>query len=307
MRAEYILLLLLLCGCAAGVAFFALCFRKDLKKALICLLMSTFVPVAGILLSAVLIIRFKRGHYAMDTEETIRKYKIRESEYIDEERLMNTVPARDALSISTNRQRRSYLLGLLRQHEAGALRSLLHQAVHNTDAEASHYAASAIMELQRLSYNSMAEAGKAYEETPGDYDATKRYAASILDYLDNSEIGNLEQSTFRARCEEVMLRILQDMRDRCDESDYENLIRLYLRQGRYREARDWAHAYSEAHPGGESGYLLQMEAAYLLTDLGAFHNALDELCARSDVLLSHDGLTVIRFWMRNRETGGNMI
>lgn len=277
-----------------GLVIFVLFRRKDRQAAYRMLPIATLLPGVGPILCLIMIMPFRKNHYALGAEESIRKMKIEPGEYVDRERLMSTVPAHDALTLSSESERRRYLLGLLRQREMSSLRGILHQAVYNRDSEASHYAASGIMELQRVSYQNMEDAKKAYTagET-GSYQAARDYAAAIFDYLKDSEIGKLENEIFRRRYEAVMRDILEHHREAAAQ-DYRDLIGFLLGEDRVQEAFPIAQATLEAFPE-EENYLLLLEIAYRLQNPERFYETLEQLKS-SGVELSAKGLNLVRFW-----------
>lgn len=300
-----IILLFLAANTLISLVIFIVAMVRNRRTALGCLFVSLFVPGIGPIMCLVMAFPFKKSHYAMDTEEVIRRLKMDQVEYVDNERLMSTVPANDALTLSSESDRREYLLGLLRQRDMESLRGILHQAVYNNDSEASHYAASAIMELQRVSFSNMEKAAKDYVPGPeGSYEAAIGYAVSIMLYLENSEVGQLENYTFRSRYETVMRDVLENHTEECTGNDYENMIGFLLRQGRLDEAWQYAEVYTEAEPMNESGYLLMMQAAYQQGDASRFAGAYNALRG-SDTVLSPKGLETVRFWMVPTAEGGH--
>ena len=279
-----------------GIGIFQL--GRNKRLALICFLTGLFVPVFGPAMCAAIGVRFKEGRHHMAVEETIRSYKIQESEYMDEERLRNVVPAEDAFSISGESQRRSFLLGLLRQKDIGSLAGVLKKALTNEDAEASHYAASAIMELQRSTYSDMMAYEAEYKaDAVPDYGKSIRYAAAIMLYLDSSEVGELENFTFRSRYEKVMEYILGSLTEECSPTDFENMIGMLLKQGRLTEAAEYGKKFGERFPDTESSYILRMQTAYCRHNEREFTDALSDL-KKSSVLISAEGLDMVRFWSK---------
>ena len=288
---------LLLINAVASVILLLFLLRRGGKLALCCFLLSFFVPVFGFIMCIIMAFPIKKK-YAMDIEETIRKYKPEDVEYVNQYQLMTTVPANDALTISGESERRSYLLGLLRHREMESLTDILHASIHNSDSEASHYAASAVMELQRISYNNMEAAGKLYVPGPdGAYKDAVNYASSIMLYLKNSEIGLLENYTLRNKYEEVMRDIIKNHTEECTEDDYSNYVNMLLKQLRNAEAMSAAEKFSQAFPLSEEAYLLMMRAAYQQNDSELFNGIISKL-RESGVPLSPEGLKTIRFWIQ---------
>lgn len=303
MASETVILIVLALNLIASIIIFAFQFVRNRRLAFICLGLGVFVPVIGLLMCMIMLIRLKSGRHEMEAGETIKKFKIQNVEYVDEERLRSVVPASDALSISDESERRSYLLGLLRQRDMSSLRDTLKMALTNKDSEASHYAASAIMELQRESYAVMSEKEKLYEamETKT-YDTAVSYAWSIMSYLESSEVGQLENYMFREKYENVMKDILESFPDKVQNEDFENLIDMFLKQGRLEEASLYADKYLQQLPMSENSYVYIMKTAYARGDNEKFNKALEGIRA-SKVVLSPETLTLVRFWIEAKKTG----
>lgn len=285
------------------LSLFLVLFLRRPSLALPCLCLSLPIPLLGPALSLVMLLPFRREGYAMTAEESIQRLDGAHGEYTGVDRLMNTVPASDALTLSAEGDRRAYLLGLLRQREIEPLRPILHRALHNADAESAHYAASAIMELQRLAYNAMEQAAKAYVPGPdGSWEAARRYGEAIALYLENSEVGNLENVLSRRQYESVMVDLLQSHAAACTGEDYAAMARFLLSERRFEEALAYTQAYVRAFPAQEDGYLLTLCIAYSIGDARLFGEVLESLKA-SRAVLSPEALASIRFW-RPSAAGG---
>lgn len=294
-------LILLVSGLTAlGITAFQ--FFKSPKLALLSLFLGLMLPVFGPILCLVLRFPFRRGRHQMAIEETIRGYRIEATEYIDKERLRNVVPVQDALNLNGESERRAFLLGLLRQKEAAGLTDTLKKALANEDPEVSHYAASAIMELQRDQYSEMMDREKEYksQEKPS-YAQSIGYAVAILNYLDSSEVGQLENYSFRSRYEKVMQYILTEKAAESSPVDFENMVEMLLRQGRYTEATDYGERYGTRYPEMEGSFLCRLRIAYHQRDLEKFSKVLEELKA-SPIQLSGTGLNLIRFWGKGQKS-----
>ncbi len=294
---ERILTIVLILNLLISLILLIVMFHRDRKKAVICLAINLMLPLIGLLFSLMMLIRFKESRYEMAAGEIIRKYKLKEMEYVDNERLQNTVPVNDALALSSEKERRTFLLGLLRKKELSSLRDSLKKALTNADTEASHYAASALMELQRESYTMMMEKEKAYRTVPLTYEDAISYGAAIINYLENSEVGQLESYTFRTRYEEVMKVVLTKFRKECQGRDYENYIDMLQKQGRLEEARVYAGQYLEHFPQAENSYLYGMKICYLQNDRAGFDEMLTKI-GKSKCMLSPESLSRIRFWQQ---------
>ena len=276
-------------------------YRRSRSLALICFFTGILVPVFGPVMCFAMCIRFKDGHHQMAVEETIRSYKIKEAEYVDEQRLRNVVPVDDALSINSESERRAFLLGLLRQKDIHNLAGTLKKALTNEDSEASHYAASAIMELQRNTYSEMMDRQAEYQKAQSpDYDTSIAYAASIMAYLESSEVGSLENFAFRSRYEEVMNYILFNLTEDCTPTDFENMTDMMISKGRLAEADAYASKFGERFPDMESSFICRLRLAYEQRNRTKFSKVMDELTA-SPIQLSYSGLSMVRFWQLNNQ------
>lgn len=294
---EKVFLVLMIANFIGSLILFFVQLRSSKRRAFCCLLLTVFLPILGFMFCGFMFIRFNEKGYSMDDNETIQKYKIKPAEYIDESRSMRIVPANDALSLSDESNRRGFLLGLLRQRDMQSLRGTLQMALHNEDPEASHYAASAMMELQREAYTQMESAEEAYKEDEANYENATAYAASIMLYLENSEIGQLENYTFREKYETVLKRILKENEEECNPRDFENLINLYIKEGRLDEALSYCEKYVETFPRNENSYMLEMQVAYEKGDKQVFLDTFKAM-RNSEVTLSSDALSMVRFWMQ---------
>lgn len=292
---------LILLSFMVSFAIFLLELQKNKKFAIICLIIGSLVPVFGVIMCIVMSIQFKEGWHEMASDETIVKYSIEAAEYVDKDLLYNMVPSNDALTLSGESERRNFLLGLLRQKDMSALNNTLKKALTNKDSEASHYAASAIMELQRESYSVMMDNEKIYKQDEfASYDDSIAYAVSIMSYLNCSEVGDLENYTFRNRYESVMKHILKNHYDCCSPSDFENLIDMLIKQGRYEEASIYSEKYRRCFPDSENGFIYDLKISYLQHDEDKFLEIISDI-HNSDIILSPSALSMIRFWKNRGE------
>lgn len=297
-----LIIILLIINLIISIVIFILQLPINRKIAFICLFTSAFIPIFGPLMCAAMLIQFQEGRHEMAADETIKKYAIKETEYVDQERLRNVVPTNDALSISNESERRTFLLGLLRKKDLKSLNNTLKKALTNEDSEASHYAASAIMELQRESYSVMMENEKIYKQSsPASYEDSIAYAVSIMGYLDCSEVGQLENYTFRSRYETTMKYIIDNHLDSCNPTDFENLIDMLIKQGRNEEASIYSKKYCKQFPDVENSLVYRLQTAYLQNDETEFQETIKNI-HNSDFVLSPSTLSMIRFWKTNQET-----
>lgn len=259
-------------------------------------LLSVFYPVGGVLLVLSQYLYRPKTLKEIDDDHEFEKPIILLTDRLNYETETNVLSLEEALALRDPTQKRRQLLEVLKQDSSRYI-DKLSIALRDDDAETSHYAASALFELKRtLDLNIQA---MAVEVNNGrkDPEFIIGYLKVIKEYLDS---GLLDTNSRRRYAGEYASFAQHLIREGYEDSEiFRCLIEALTEIGEADKARGWCDVYLKAYDT-EPAYLTSLRFHYSLKDYRSFREVFNRL-VKSDVRLSHEGLTIVRFWLEGAQ------
>lgn len=230
-------------------------------------------------------------------EHSVRRIGI--YNYLEKKKELDIVPIEDALVVSQHQDRRKVMLDVLKQDTINYI-EILQRAVSNEDTETSHYAVSAIMEMKRKLLLSMQELSVKYEHEQYDIDVVIAYVEVLQEYLQS---GFLDQRTLR-KYQFTYLSVLTHLNDVAGDLEwvYAAKIEIEIKLGLVVDAEATAKQYLKVFPQSEEAYLLLLKIYFITRSKNQLNGTLESL-KNSNIKLSNEALTTVRFWSEGEHHG----
>jgi hypothetical protein len=285
---EWIIVYSLFCLCFG----FYLLWKKE-ENRLIKTIIVTFIPVFGFVLSYLLFKTPSRQQKEEESQEENEEFffPLPSDGRIKLEHEINFIPFQDALLSSDNYLKRSMLIDSLKNGDNNI--GILTKAIKSDDSETSHYAATAIMEIQKKYIASLQYSIKRIEENPLDYEAMDDYAKTLKKYI---ESGLLDKET-KLHYREQLSSLLEDLLNsplKCRQY-YVEKIHCDLELGRSDKTEYYSQLFLEYYPYDEQAYMTAMKVYYTAGNLHKLNDVLDTL-RRTPIQLSPKGFKALHFW-----------
>lgn len=283
-----------------GIALALIC-RGDKREWLMRTALAAGLPVIGLLLPF-----FRPPEHAQRQKDTAAfdHFRIGENrgEAIlkpDAEREMNIVPLEEALLVNDFAIRRKAMIDVLKQDSLEYL-GVLQTAVGNEDTETSHYAASAIMEVKRQLMLKLQQFEVRYEKEKDDPFLLRAYADVLKSYMRSGFLDERTEMKYRYTYSAVLERLIELAPESAEA--YPDKIDTDLKLGEYISAERSALLYLRQFPDREDAYIRLMKVYFTVRSFDKLNRTLEQL-KHSPVRLSHEGLTIVRFWSGGTRVG----
>lgn len=264
--------------------------------------MILLVPVFGILtaMTAEIILRTGRnGVRDITLEDPHLEYADLRLHSIDRDRHGQVVPLQEALLINNAETRRSLILEIIRQDPKHYIRQL-QEACSDSDLEVSHYASTAMMEVQREYELSTQQAEADHAKDPADPVKLHQAIRCMRGYIDSGLINPSVAPAYRHRLGDLLDKQIaaapEDMDARL--SAVENCLALENLTG----AKALADAAVQRWPNREQVWLSQLKVCYTMGDADGMRHTLQQIRQRN-VYLSPEGRRILQFWQNTQEEG----
>lgn len=209
----------------------------------------------------------------------------------------SVIPLEEAMSVNDARTRRALMLDILRR-SPDQYTELLHKACSDVDIEVSHYASTAIMELQRGYEYDVQRAEHDFRASPDDPNVCDRYIRELGIYIDSGLIGDNILFVYRRRYAEVLERKIQLEPE--DMDAYLLAADNCMALGALNEAQHYSERAVTRWPGREAVWLGRLKLCEQMGDGAGIREVLRQIRSRN-VYLSRHGKSVIAFWSGDGE------
>lgn len=260
------------------------------------------VPVWGLLIAAVAewdTRRHKTGTKPIDLEELhLDDYRLLGLQ--DDESLEAVVPLEEAFHINDAATRRQLMVEILHQ-DPNQYIQLLQQARLNNDIEVTHYASTAMMEVQREHEIEIQRLEKRLKDNADDPRALDDCLRAYARYI---ESGLLEDSVLfiqRKRYGELLGQKLE--RQPNDAPTLYEAIVNDLEQKDYGSASSRLQTALSRWPREETPWLLKIRYCFATGDGRELENTVARL-QRQEIYLTAEGREAVRFWKDEAQKGG---
>lgn len=210
---------------------------------------------------------------------------------INVEREINIIPFQEVLLSNDNHHKRSMLIDSLKDGINNI--DILFKATKSDDKETAHYAATAIMEIQKEFVTSLHGLIKRIEENPTDYEAMDRYAETLKKYVDSNMVDQETKMKYRFQLSELLDRLLESP-VRCKKHFVEK-INCDLEIGDLEKSLYYSQMFMEEFPDDEVPYLLAMKVSYTMQNSKKLYEIMNKL-KRRPIQLSPTGINAFHFW-----------
>lgn len=237
-----------------------------------------------------------RGDGELDLEDVTFSKKRRNrilNPIVEEE--MQTVPLEELFIVASDTEKRKHLLAELKKEDAISDYGIIAKALDNDDVETSHYAAAAITNVKATFENGIRLFDNDYHRKKDDMEFVREYADYVLSFLRSGILAEIETRKYSY----LLINILtgtEHPESFLTERDYVNIVDEAIKTGDFSIAEKWAKfAFSLSE--NESTYLNLLKTFYVTNRREDFFDTLEKL-KKSDIPLSHNGLEVVRFFLK---------
>lgn len=254
------------------------------------------VPFFGVIaaLAADYHSRFRKaGIKPLSLEEMhLSKDDLRLRRIEDDRSVGSVIPLEEAMAINDAETRRKLMLDILHQNPDEYI-GLLQEARLDDDIEVTHYASTAIMEMQREYEISLQQAEKEYQEDADNEDKRTRYLHSLQRYIDSGLIDENVLFVYRQRYADLLSGQIEAHPDEMDPCL--RAMDNYLELGNYTQARFLADRLVEKWPNHERSWFAKLKICQSMNDGPGIRAVVEEIKKRH-VYLTPEGRTLLSFW-----------
>lgn len=263
------------------------------------ILMSVFVffcPIVGIsflVLGSLLCHLFFQSDVNL-AAVTFSKERITILEQPDEEEEMNLVPIEEALIIDDSQNLRKLLLTILRGDVTKSLNAVA-KALESPDTEASHYAASAIMDIMSEFQTTIQKFQAQLTANPEDSELNHLFIDYLYKILNSNILSEMEKKTYVYTMLSACQNYYEHNPSRMHVSHYAHIIRFLTEIGDLKNARIWVERIQKEKNDHADMYLAVLNFYFTVQDRECFFQCLDKL-KHSGIAIGQELLELIRIY-----------
>jgi hypothetical protein len=209
---------------------------------------------------------------------------------------IQAAPLEEILLVSTTADKRKLLLAELKKDYIKNYTAIA-KAFDNEDHETSHYAAAAVTNAKSGFENDIREFDSRYHRDQDNLDLVRAYSDYVLSYLRCGILDRMEMKKYSYLYINLMAAV-KTPETFMTEHDYGNIVGETIYVGDYQAAQRWAETALNAVES-ESSYLGLLKVYYHTGRSNEFFELLERL-KKSDVALSHEGLELVRFFIKRK-------
>lgn len=202
------------------------------------------------------------------------------------------IPLEEAMSINDSATRRLLMLDILRKSPE-QYTELLHKACTDEDIEVSHYASTAVMEIQREYEYNLQKSEKFYRQNESDPVFRNQYIDNLNQYIQSGLIDENILFVYRHRFSEVLNAKIKDEPEDMDAVLLAINNSLALKN--YDEAARLANTAVTKWPNRESVWLAKLNVCEQMNNGDGIKEVIFQI-KRRNVYLSNHGKSVLAFW-----------
>lgn len=223
---------------------------------------------------------------------TFSKDRVDILEHPDVESEINLVPMEEAIMIEDKESLRQLLLTVLRGDMTKSINAVT-KALNSSDSEASHYAASAIMDIMNEFQNTIQKFQSQLETNPDDVEIQQLYIEYLIKMLNTNFLSDLELKTYVYMLQHICQNLFEKNKNAMKVKYETNLINLFVKIGDIQNAHIWIEHLLEDFPNDIEMYRCVLHFYYDMKDKDQFFMHLDKL-KKSDINIDKDLLELIR-------------
>ncbi len=255
------------------------------------------VPVAGVLAAIVadILSRLRKaGSKPISLEELHLGLEDLRLSHVEEDTADNEtiIPLEEAISINDAETRRKLMLEILHRNPNEYL-SLLQKARLDDDIEVSHYASTAMMEVEREYELSLQKAEKDYNDDPDSQEKLDFYLHTLQQYIASGLIDENILFVYTRRYSELLDDKIKKKPD--DMSCYSEAVDNCLSLGSFTRAEEYANQMIEKWPSEEDAWFAKLKIYRSMNNGDGIKRIISEMMRRK-IYLTPEGRATIRFW-----------
>ncbi len=225
---------------------------------------------------------------------TFSKERVDILERPDMETEMNLVPMEEAIIIDDKENLRQLLLTVLRGDISKSINTVT-KALNSSDSEASHYAASAIMDIMNEFQTTLQKFHAQLETDPNDKEVNQLFIEYLIKMLNTNFLSDMELKTYVYSLVQVCQNVYEHDKSNLKTFYYSDVINLLVKISDIQAAKLWVSRLQEEHPDDIEAYRCILRFYYLTHDKEQFFHYMDRL-KRSDIAIDKDLLELIRIY-----------
>lgn len=298
-KMEIIICILVINFIIALIYLFIKWTKKDLNCGIIMSIFMIICPLVGPLYLFfswfVYEVYFKRREMDISIEElSLRKEKIEVILKPDMSSALNKVPLEEAFIVSDKKSARKLLLDVLREDSNGSLKTIL-KAVEHKDSEVAHYAASAISDIISEFKIREKQLREKYNKDKGNSELCNEYIDHLNNFLSQKILSTAEQRFYCGLFQELLITMEEYLLSEISGELYNKLVCILLELGENDKAKVLVGKALINNENELESYKAALRYYYINKDRSEFLSLMEKL-KKSDVLLDHDILDMVRFF-----------
>ena len=286
---------------AAGYLIYGLAFRvkkeKDEKDPVRYVILSLFMLLCPVLGPAFLGFGILFYHLFFDTSIdlaaiTFSKKRVDVVERPDESDEINLIPMEEAIMINDKENLRNLLLTVLRGDVKKSINAVT-KALNSSDSEASHYAASAIMDIMNEFQKTLQKFYAQMDAEPDDTEVMVLYINYLSEMLGAGFLSELEEKTYIYSLQKVCERLFHADPTQLKPMHYTALISLLTKINDLQSSELWIQRFTTNYPDHIEMYRCALHHYFSIKDKIHFFEYMNRL-KHSNIPIDNDMLELIR-------------
>lgn len=286
---------------AAGYLIYGLAFRvkkeKDEKDPVRYVILSLFMLLCPVIGPAFLGFGNLFYHLFFDTSIdlaaiTFSKKRVDVVERPDESDEINLIPMEEAIMINDKENLRNLLLTVLRGDVKKSINAVT-KALNSSDSEASHYAASAIMDIMNEFQKTLQKFYAQMDADPNDTEVMVLYINYLSEMLGAGFLSELEEKTYIYSLQKVCERLFHADQTQLKPMHYTALISLLTKINDLQSSELWIQRFTTNYPDHIEMYRCALHHYFSIKDKIHFFEYMDRL-KHSNIPIDNDMLELIR-------------
>lgn len=286
---------------AAGYLIYGLAFRvkkeKDEKDPVRYVILSLFMLLCPVIGPAFLGFGNLFYHLFFDTSIdlaaiTFSKKRVDVVERPDESDEINLIPMEEAIMINDKENLRNLLLTVLRGDVKKSINAVT-KALNSSDSEASHYAASAIMDIMNEFQKTLQKFYAQMDAEPDDTEVMVLYINYLSEMLGAGFLSELEEKTYIYSLQKVCERLFHADPTQLNPMHYTALISLLTKINDLQSSELWIQRFTTNYPDHIEMYRCALHHYFSIKDKIHFFEYMNRL-KHSNIPIDNDMLELIR-------------
>lgn len=257
---------------------------------------AVFVPVWGVATVLVCSRMTKKGLAATRNAELddliLHADDLRKTTFMEERSAKSVVPLEEAIRINDAKIRRQLMLDIMREDPAEYIR-LLQEARLNDDIEVTHYASTAMMEVQRKFEVDIQKQEKALQANPDSKEVLDEYLQLLKKYIDSGMLKENMLVIQRIRYDNLLKKKMTEYPK--EKQTYFEAADNYIELGCFGEAERMVNYLVRRWPQDEKTWILKLKLYFEKHDKANFEATVLEIKKRK-VYLSSQYKALLSFW-----------